>query len=246
MTLNFACPCCGHAEFTPADILWPELIKEWQLSKAEAAYVNRQQGLTCGNCHSNLRSMTLARAMMDCYGAYNTTLIEFLETHQNIKLLELNEAGNLTPFFKNLKNHILATYPDVNIQKLPYDDNSFDLVIHSDTLEHVDKPLVGLAETLRVLKPGGYNCFTIPLIVGRLSKRRPVSQPSYHGSPGNKEYLVHTEYGGDMWTQVIEAGFYECRLTSLEFPSSIALTGFKKPPADYNKTKYRTFLERRR
>jgi SAM-dependent methyltransferase len=246
MVLDFVCPCCGHAEFTPTDILWPELVKEWQLSKNEAAYINRQQGLACANCHSNLRSMTLARAMMDCYGAYNTTLVKFLKTHPNIKLLELNEAGNLNPFLKNLKHHTLASYPDVNIQKLPYKDDSFDLVIHSDTLEHVDKPLAGLAESLRVLKPGGYTCFTIPLVVGRLSKRRPASQPSYHGSPGNKEYLVITEYGADMWAQVIEAGFYECRLTSLEFPSSIALTGFKKPSADYNKAKYQKFLERRR
>jgi len=128
-----------------------------------------------------------------------------------------------------LPHHTLAGYPDIDMQELPYEDNSFDMIIHSDTLEHVENPVAGLRETLRVLKPGGYSCFTLPLIIDRLSKRRPANKQSFHGSQGNNEYLVHTEYGSDMWTQVIEAGFEECRLTTIEFPSSVAITGLKRP-----------------
>jgi SAM-dependent methyltransferase len=234
---SFVCPCCGNKDFVTETILWPGLVREWGLTKKEEAYINRQQGLICKDCHSNLRSMTLARAMMNSYGVYDSTFKEFLMHQKGIKLLELNEAGNLSPFLNILTERTLAVYPEVDIKKLPYADNSFDMVIHSDTLEHVDDPLTGLSEVLRVLKPGGFTCFTIPVVIGRLSKKRPVSVPSYHGSPDKKEYLVHTEYGSDMWTQIIKAGFYECRLTSLEFPSSVAITGLKKPNTDLQSNK---------
>jgi SAM-dependent methyltransferase len=226
----FDCPCCGSNEYKSEKILWDGLVKEWKLTKAEAAYVNRQQGLQCNVCRSNLRSMTLARAILYSQQEYEITLKDFIKQNKKLKILEVNEAGNLSPFFKEHPSHTLVEYPEVDIKKLPFKDNAFDVIIHSDTLEHVDDPMAGLRETLRVQKPGGFTCFTIPFIVGRLSRRRSASEKkSYHGSPGNNEYLVQTEYGSDMWTQVIQAGYDECRLTSLEYPSSTAITGFKKP-----------------
>lgn len=228
MKLRFNCPCCGGENFSQQDILWAGLVKEWRLSKEEERYINRQQGLQCDACGSNLRSMTLAKAIMNSYGVYTDTLKDFLKENPQIRILEINTAGHLTQFFERHKNHTLVEYPDVNIESLPFKDGKFDMVVHSDTLEHVENPANGLKETERVLKPGGYTCFTIPVVIGRLSKQRKSSSPSYHGSPGNQEYLVHTEYGSDMWTQVLEAGFEECRLTALEFPSSVAITGYKK------------------
>lgn len=40
-------------------------------------------------------------------------------------------------------------------QKLPFDNNSFDLVISCECLEHVPDPRKALAEMFRVIKPGG-------------------------------------------------------------------------------------------
>lgn len=49
-----------------------------------------------------------------------------------------------------------ATYPDVSILKLPYESNSFDVVISDQVLEHVEgDPKLAVEETHRVLKPGG-------------------------------------------------------------------------------------------
>ncbi len=57
--------------------------------------------------------------------------------------------------------------PDVlltnaNIYALPYADNTFDAVILSEILEHVDRDVDGLKEVLRVLKPGGVVAITVP------------------------------------------------------------------------------------
>lgn len=47
-------------------------------------------------------------------------------------------------------------------EKLPYPDNSFDLVVSFQVLEHVDDPAKTIYEALRVLRPEGYIFFNIP------------------------------------------------------------------------------------
>jgi hypothetical protein len=66
--------------------------------------------------------------------------------------------------------------------------------------------------------------FTIPIIVGRMTRRRKGLPPSYHGSSANPaDFLVHTEYGADFWTEIMQAGFSECRISSLRFPAAQAI-----------------------
>jgi ubiquinone/menaquinone biosynthesis C-methylase UbiE len=111
---------------------------------------------------------------------------------------------------------------------LPFDDMAFDLVVHSDTLEHVQRPIRGLSECRRVLKPGGFCAFTVPIIVDRLTISREGLPPSYHGSPSNPgDFLVHTEYGADAWKHVTLAGYRECRIFSLDYPAAQAMVGVR-------------------
>jgi ubiquinone/menaquinone biosynthesis C-methylase UbiE len=131
-----------------------------------------------------------------------------------------------------MPRRILAVYPEVDMQQLPYESDRFDLVIHSDTLEHVPGPVRALSECRRVLKPGGFCCFTIPIVVGRLTRTRSGLPPSYHGeeSGNQSDYQVQTEYGSDFWAQLFEAGFTECRIVSSEFPSAQAIAARKPYP----------------
>lgn len=57
--------------------------------------------------------------------------------------------------------------PDVilnhaSIYHLPYADNTFDAVILSEVLEHLEGDIDGLREAYRVLKPGGVVAITVP------------------------------------------------------------------------------------
>ncbi len=88
---------------------------------------------------------------------------------------------------------------------LTFPDSSFDLVLHSDTIEHILDYEKALSEAHRVLKPGGIQIYTVPLLHKRRTRQRisvdvsgrrtDLLPPSGHGSEG--EYPVVWEFGGD-------------------------------------------------
>lgn len=223
------CYCCGSSEFKYNEVLWKELIDEWRIGSYEIEYINKQQGLYCVKCNSNLRSMALALAIMKLYG-YKGIFKDFIKEKEvnDLRILEINEAGSLTQFLSQLPGHTIKKYPEIDMMNIEFLDMSFDIIVHSDVLEHIKYPITGLSECLRVLKSGGFCAFTVPLIVDRLTINREGLPPSYHGCQDNKaDFLVHTEYGSDAWKQVIQAGFQECRLFSVEYPCAQALVGVK-------------------
>jgi SAM-dependent methyltransferase len=59
---------------------------------------------------------------------------------------------------------IAPDYPSVDIQNMPYEDNSFDFVIADQVLEHVKKPWIAVEEVKRVLKLGGIAILTSALM----------------------------------------------------------------------------------
>ncbi len=85
--------------------------------------------------------------------------------------------------------------------------------------------MAALRECRRVLKSGGHLFYTVPMVVGRLTKSRAGLPPSYHGAPATAadDYRVQTEYGSDFWRELFEAGFDNLCLTSLLFPASVAV-----------------------
>ena len=47
-------------------------------------------------------------------------------------------------------------------ERLPYEDESFDLVTALDVVEHLDDDVAGLCEMRRVLRPGGHALLFVP------------------------------------------------------------------------------------
>jgi len=226
MNMTQSCPVCGGRNFSDAKVLWQELIVDWQLSPQEVDYIDRQQGHCCKACSNNLRSMALADAIMKSY-EFVGTLTDFVRSDlaRSLKILEINEAGGLSSVLADLPNHRLVCYPAYDMTNLPFPAGAFDLVIHSDTLEHVPQPVAALAECRRVLSVQGRCIFTVPVVVGRMSRPRTGLKNSYHGDPGQAagDYIVHTEFGADVWCFAAEAGFTGIKIFCFEYPAGLAI-----------------------
>lgn len=231
MNMPCVCPICGGQDFSYKEVLWQELVNDWQLSPFEVNYINRQQGICCVECGNNLRSMALADAILYAYN-YPGVLMKFVESDlaRTLKVLEINEAGGLSSFLEKLPNHQLVRYPEHDMTNLTYKPETFDLILHSDTLEHVPNPIAGLSECRRILAKTGRCIFTVPIIIGRLTRSRSGLKNSYHGAQDHlcNDYIVHTEFGADMWRFAIEAGFTSTRIHCFEYPSALAIEASTK------------------
>jgi SAM-dependent methyltransferase len=225
-TTDDACQLCGHDRFVHDDVLWPELTELWQLSPDERAYIDIQQGTRCERCAAIVRSQALARALLTELGA-PTTLAAYLEISPPpaCRVLEINEAGALTPWLSKFPGHVLARYPECDMTSMAFDAETFDFVVHSDTLEHVADSRAALEECARVLVPGGACLFTVPIVIARMTRRRAGLPPSYHGHAACREpdFMVHTEFGADAWTFVLESGFRTCGFVTFRYPAGIAI-----------------------
>jgi SAM-dependent methyltransferase len=223
------CSICGGASFSSQKVLWPELIAEWQLSEVETAYVDEQQGCTCDACGANLRVVALGDALRQAWGT-DLPLQAFASTPAAAKLriLDINGAAAISHTLARLPLYVRGDFPAVDMHALPYGDKSFDLVIHSDTLEHVERPFRALEECRRVLAPGGRACFTVPIIVGRLTRARAGLAKSYHGGPSNSsdDFVVHTEFGADAWCFLMRAGFTHVAFNQVRYPAAHAISAW--------------------
>jgi len=223
-----SCAICGSKDLVPRDVLWPELTRAWELSEEEERCINRQQGLLCKGCGNNLRMIGLGAAITRAAG-FDGTLEQLCDSGSALRILEINTAGFLTKFLRRLPGHRLVEYPAFDMMALDIASGEYDLVIHSDSLEHVPDPTRGLAECRRVLKAGGQCLFTVPLLVGRMTRSREGMPPVYHGNPGTaaEDQLVRNEFGADAWRFVLEAGFGACEIVAFEYPAALTLVARK-------------------
>jgi SAM-dependent methyltransferase len=96
-----------------------------------------------------------------------------------------------------------------NLEKLTFADDTFDVFLTQDVLEHVFRPDLALREIARVLKPGGVHVFTAPKhkhLLKSYARARQMDSgdieyllpAEYHGNPvGDGRSLVTWDYGAD-------------------------------------------------
>ena len=208
-----ACGTCGFVgRPLHRDVLWPGLIAEWDLTPEWTRWMNQREGSRCAWCGSSLRSGQLARAIVDTVnvhtGSSATHLSELFRDARarSTTIAEINSAGNLHRYLARCPGlrhsefgSVSAAVPSEDLTKLSYADAQFDLVITSDTLEHVPDIDAALGETRRVLKPGGSHVFSVPVVWDRdnttprnIARRHahPPSGPQLpRGTRGRKERL---------------------------------------------------------
>jgi SAM-dependent methyltransferase len=207
------CSNCGSANLYktvfPID---EDLAASWELDQSMVRLFNKREGLICPDCNVSRRGQGLALAILKSkygYGQKNLHAWVKVANQKKLKVAELNSCHKLHEVLKNLDNLTYAEYgtpTEQDIQALNYKSGQFDIVLHSETLEHINDPVKAMDECRRISKDDGVVLFTTPVLWSRKTRRRAhIDQTkiindlpsSYHGYK-KPDYLVFYEYGRDI------------------------------------------------
>lgn len=132
-----------------------------------------------------------------------------------------------------------------DLTALSFPDNSFDIVLSSDVLEHIPDPYQAHREVWRVLRPGGRHIFTVPFhqtgyLDDVLAKRKRngelqiVKEAIYHCDPLRPEgSLVYTIFSLEMLVRLNRIGFQTrihrlyCPLLGILGPNGLVFEAIK-------------------
>jgi len=89
----------------------------------------------------------------------------------NIRFLHIAPEYCFVKIFKGMKNldyttgDLISPWADVkmDVHDIPFEKNTFDVVICNHVLEHVDDAHKVMTEFYRVMKPGGWGIFQVPI-----------------------------------------------------------------------------------
>jgi SAM-dependent methyltransferase len=140
------CPCCGRE--------WAAFVPDW----------NRPDAI-CPGCGSHERHRALSLHLRDRLGAGEAPLrmLHFAPEHALTQRLE--RVPELERVTADLDAHGVDVAADITA--LPFDDASFDAVLCSHVLEHVEDDRAAMAELARVLRPGGWLVVLVPIDLNR-------------------------------------------------------------------------------
>lgn len=164
----------------------------------------------CVRCRANLRYELLAEYLR-----------RFAPTLRDMDVLELDPGSPLQPLLNTARTYVRSFFrPDVkpgtrrsdgvvceDITALTFNEESLDIIVSSDVLEHVPDPAAAFRESARVLRHGGVHIFTIPpksatrqrAAMEQGQTRILVDPPEYHWDPLDPAgVLVFWEYGPDI------------------------------------------------
>lgn len=105
---------------------------------------------------------------------------------------------------------------NLDIMALPFADRAFDALLCSHVLEHVPDDRRALRECFRVLRPGGWAVFLVPVTVGRTVEDPSVVDPAERLRRFGQEDHVR-RYGPDFEGRLLEAGFVVTPETATDF-----------------------------
>lgn len=105
---------------------------------------------------------------------------------------------------------LISPWADVklDVQAMPFADNTFDIVICNHVLEHVDNDRQAMTEIRRVLKPGGFAILQVPM---DLSMEETLENPEYNTPELREKYFQQRDhlrlYGRDYAQRLASSGF---------------------------------------
>jgi len=218
-------------------VIPPRLEELWGLSPRVAEALARKESCECSWCGAKLRARRLAQALLETFPVGSPPAlarsVAAWVRHPEARALRVAEINVIEGLHGQIARLPALAYSEYregvhsgkvsngvrseDLAQLTYADDSFDLVLTSETLEHVPSLDGALREIRRILVPGGWHLFTIPLLPGvpktfartvvRADATREHRATSICHPGGDVGYPVFTEFGADLPDLLRQAGF---------------------------------------
>lgn len=216
----------------------PRRLEElWRLTPRLALALARKESSHCAGCGAQLRARRMAAVILQTYPvgtppAPARSLASWVRSPEarRLRIAEINRIEGLNAQLAELPNFQPSDYHpgaapgevvngtrSEDLTRLTYPDASFDLVLTSESLEHVPDLDAALREIRRVLVRDGRHIFTIPLLPGvektfARTELGPDGELVHRATPichpgGDVGYPVFTEFGADFPEILRRAGF---------------------------------------
>ena len=188
--------------------------------------VNFRERMLCGICQLNTRQRFMAHLVRTALAARPGDVRTYL--HEQVTPFWTWAQGSLPGELVGSEylGHDVPGGTEIegirheDALALSFEDESLDVIVSNDVLEHVPDIDGAVAEAARVLRPGGSFFFSIPFHNGADETVRRAAleggevvellEPQYHGNPmSEKGSLVFYDHGWDILARLEGAGFAE-------------------------------------
>lgn len=222
--ISFLCPICENYSKPVYD--FPNL----KIRETHRIGLYRET-LQCRHCNSSMRQRTLALKLLDII--YIKTKKQFSSikdlSSRGIPKLKIYDTDNFSAiseflrkdpnyirssYYPNLKSghKIAENYFNINLENIYFDDNSFDIILSSEVMEHVRLYQDAHREIKRILRNKGTYIFTVPYV----NEKNNINlidcsgdediflcEPHYHGDPLNKGegILAYRIFGREIFSE---------------------------------------------
>ena len=186
-----------------------------------------RETVCCRSCGSTMRERTVASKLLEAINASLgedfKTISSFAESDKSLDILDTDSFWPVYTFLHGKKGYKSCRFiPEksfgtvfsdgsynVDLQKICFSDNMFDIVISSEVMEHVRDDNAAHREITRILKPGATYVFTVPykpayyehekLVLAAGNNDILLTAPHYHGDPITGGILAYRIYGRQLF-----------------------------------------------
>lgn len=165
----------------------------------------RRPNVACPECGSAERHRLLYLFLKTRESFFRERISLLHVAAENCFYAKFREQANIQPYvpmdLSGKRSHLIA-----NLESLPFPDASFDFILCSHVLEHVNDDRKAMSDIRRVLKPGGIAILDVPLSgKPKTEEDRSLTPAERRKRYGREEHL--RSYGTDYAQRLEAAGF---------------------------------------
>lgn len=243
---RFECPVCGN-EVTPL-FDFPDLQR-----RHEHRIGVLRETLQCRQCFASLRQRSLALGLLSylndrCDMKFRSIADVAAIGLGGLTILDTDNFSAMSILLRDVPGYIRCSYIpnrilgaqlgqgyfNIDLQHIDFANESFDIVLTSDVMEHVRNSDVAHAEIYRILKPAGAYIFNVPydekavediqLVDTSTDQDVFLCKPQIHGDPLTDGVLAYRVFGREIVCKLEGLGF-KVEFNRIQQPSSLVVDG---------------------